>query len=188
MNAPDPGEVTQLLQRWRAGDESALDALLPLLYDELRRLADGYLRAEHAGHTLQATALVHEAYLRLAGVDVAWEDRVHFLALAARAMRRVLVDHARAGRRVKRGGDAARVTFDEALLVSAQPSADMVELDDALDRLAALDERKAKVIELHFFGGLTYAEAAAALGISPATVDRDLRAAKAWLYRELRST
>jgi RNA polymerase sigma factor (TIGR02999 family) len=129
---------------------------------------------------------VNEAYVRLAGMDVQWEGRVHFLALAARLMRRILVDHAKAQRREKRGGGAQKVTLDEALMVSSQPSADMVELDAALERLAEFDARKAKAVELHFFGGMTYDETAQALGVSAATVDRDLRMARAWLYKELR--
>lgn len=182
----DPGEVTRLLVRWRDGDEAALEQLMPLVYDELRRLAERYMRSERPDHTLQATALVHEAYVRLAGVDVAWEDRIHFLSLAARMMRRVLVDHAKSGRRKKRGGGAAKVTLDDIELASPAPTSDLLALDDALTRLAAIDERKARAVELHFFGGLTYDETAAALGVSAATVDRDLRMAKAWLYHEVK--
>jgi len=186
MATDDASEVTQLLLQWRAGDENALETLMPLVYEELHRLAGRYMRSERPDHTLQATALVNEAYVRLAGMDVKWEGRVHFLALAARLMRRILVDHAKAQRREKRGGGAQKVTLDEALMVSSQPSADMVELDAALERLAEFDARKAKAVELHFFGGMTYDETAEALGISAATVDRDLRMARAWLYKELR--
>jgi len=185
MPEGNPTEVTELLLRWRRGDESALDALMPLVYNELRRLAAGYMRSERTDHTLQPTALVHEAYVRLAGMDVDWEGRVHFLAVAARLMRRILVDHAKAARRAKRGGGARKISLDEAVLVASEP-ADLVELDRALQRLSAFDERKARAIELHIFGGMTYAETADALGVSAATVDRDLRMAKAWLHRELR--
>jgi len=182
----EAGEVTRLLHRWRSGDDSALEELVPLVYDELRRLAENYMRAERPDHTLQATALVHEAYVRLAGVDAPMEDRTHFLSLAARMMRRILVDHARSGRRARRGGGAAKVALDHAVLVSPEPSSELIVLDEALTRLAAFDERKARAVELHFFGGLTYSEAAEVLGVSSATVDRDLRMAKAWLYREVK--
>jgi len=159
---------------------------MPLVYEELRRLAQIQMRGERSDHTLQTTALVHEAYLRLCGADVAWQGRVHFLAVAATVMRRVLVDHARSRDRAKRGGGADRVPLDEALAVSPERPEAVVALDEAIDRLSALDERKAHAVELHFFGGLTYEETAEALGVSPATVDRELRLAKAWLYRELR--
>ena len=182
----DTGDVTRLLQDWQSGDESALEQLVPLVYDELRRLAERSMRAERPDHTLQATALVHEAYVRLAGVDAPLEDRIHFLSLAAKMMRRILVDHARSGRRAKRGGGAVKVELDKVALVSPEPSSELIDLDEALTRLAALDERKARAVELHFFGGLTYPETAEVLGVSPATVDRDLRMAKAWLYREVK--
>jgi RNA polymerase sigma factor (TIGR02999 family) len=182
---PEPtGEVSRLLDAWRAGDDAALDRLMPLVYDELHLLAHRQLRAEQPGHTLQTTALLHEAYLRLVGAEVPWSGRVHFFAVAARAMRRVLVDHARGARREKRGGGVTPVTLDEGL-VSPGGRTDMLELDDALERLADLDERKARAIELHYFAGLEYEEIAAALGISAATVHRDLRMARAWLQREL---
>ena len=186
MTSPSTSEVSRLLSAWRQGDRGALDRLLPLVYDELRRLAAGQMRGERADHTLQTTALVHEAYLRLCGSDVAWEGRVHFLAVAAQVMRRVLVDHARGRDRAKRGGGAAPITLEEALAVAPERPPDLVALDEAIARLSALDERKARAIELHYFGGLTYAEMAQSLGVSPATVDRELRLAKAWLYRELR--
>ena len=158
-----------------------------MVYDELRRLAYGYMAREHPGHTLQATALVNEAYLRLVdGEAVAWNDRVHFLAVSARVMRRILVDHARARRAQKRGGHAARVTFDEALVVSDEPRQDFVALDDALAALAAFDERKSRVVELRFFGGLSVEETASVLKVSPETVMRDWRLSKAWLQREMR--
>ncbi len=182
---PQTQSVTRLLQDWRGGDAEALDRLTPLVYDSLRRLAGRYMRGERADHTLQATAVVHEAYAQLVGMDVAWQDRAHFYALAARMMRRILVDYARAQRRAKRGGDLARITLAESQLAAQTGDLDLLALDDGLQRLAAFDERKARVVELHFFAGLNYDETAAALGISAATVDRDLRLAKAWLYREL---
>ena len=182
-----PGtEVSQLLLAWRAGDETALDRLLPLVYAELHQLARRQMRAERPDHTLQTTALLHEAYLRLCGAEVAWEGRVHFLAVAAQAMRRILVDHARTRARAKRGGGADRVPLEEHLAGGPDRPPDVVALDEAMQRLSTLDERKAHVVELHYFGGLTYDETAAALGLSAATVDRELRLAKAWLYRELR--
>ncbi|MGE0556216.1 MAG: sigma-70 family RNA polymerase sigma factor [Gemmatimonadales bacterium] len=182
-----PHDVTTLLRAWRGGDEHALDRMVPLVYDELRVIATRLMRGERADHTLQATALVHEAYARLVDAQVDWRDRSHFFAIAARQMRRILVDHAKARGRVKRGGGERPLTLDEAIAVSGDANDNLVELDEALERLATIDERKAKVVELHYFGGLTYDEAAEVLGISPATVDRDLRFAKAWLYRELGS-
>jgi RNA polymerase sigma factor (TIGR02999 family) len=184
MATGSPKTVTQLLSDWRSGDQQALDQLMPLIYDELRRLAQHYMQSERPDHTLQATALVHEAYLRLVDMDVTWQDRVHFFAVAARLMRRILVDHAKTHRRAKRGS-GQKITLDEALLVAPEPAPDLVELDDALQRLATFDSRKSQVVELHFFGGLTYDEIAEAVGISPATVHRELRLAKAWLYHEL---
>ena len=159
---------------------------MAIVYPELRAIAQRQLTGEAEGHTLQPTALVHEAYLRLIGAEVEWEDRRHFFAVAARAMRRVLVDHARARRRDKRGGDAVFVTLDDQLALGTESGLDLVALDDALDRLASQDERKARAIELHFFGGLTYDETARALDVSTATVDRDLRMGKAWLVQQLR--
>jgi RNA polymerase sigma factor (TIGR02999 family) len=183
--SPDRQAVTQLLREWSSGNKQALDQLMPVVYDQLRRLASNCLRAERPDHTLRATALVHEAYVRLVDSDVAWEDRVHFFAVSARMLRRILVDHAKANKRKKRGGEFQQIPFDEALLVGPQSDKGIVELDDALRRLAAQDQRKSELIELLFFGGLTYDEAAAALKISPATVHRELTLAKAWLYREL---
>ena len=183
----DPQTVTGLLLAWREGDSDALDRLIPLIYDDLHSLADRYLRSERKDHTLQATALINEAYLRLADAEVPWQDRNHFLAIAARTMRRILVDHAKARGRAKRGGGQTPVTLEEDLVVSGEQPADLVELDEALSRLQELDYRKAQVVELHFFGGLTYKETAEVLDISPATVDRELRLAKAWLYHELKS-
>jgi len=158
---------------------------MPVVYEQLRKLAARCLRAERPDHTLRATALVHEAYLRLVDADVAWQDRVHFFAVSARLLRRILVDHAKANHRQKRGGGAEKVTLDEALLVGPQSSGGIVELDEALQRLAAHDQRKSELIELLCFGGLTYDEAATALKISPATVHRELKLAKAWLHRAL---
>ena len=178
--------LPRLLTAWRTGDTGNLDALLPLVYDELHALAQRRLRSERADHTLQPTALVHEAFLRLAGSDVTVHDRVHFVALAAGTMRRVLVDHAKARRRAKRGAGAGAVPLDEALHVAAAPDTDIEALDEALADLQASDARKARVVELHYFGGLTYDEIAEVLGVGVATVNRDLRFAKAWLHQRLR--
>ena len=178
--------VTTLLRAWRRGDQAAFERLTPLVYDQLRRRARHYLRGERPNHTLRPTALVHEAYLRLVNLDqVDWQDRSHFFALAARQMRRILVDSARARRYQKRGGGAVSVTFDEALAVSRRDP-DLVALDDALELLAQQDERKVRVVELRFFGGLTNDEIAEALGISSDTVTRDWQMAKLWLRRALR--
>jgi len=177
--------VTVLLQQWRHGDEDAVRHLMPLVYDELRGLAAKYLRSERGDHTLQPTALVHEAYVRLVGADVTWQDRAHFYALSARLMRRILVDHARARTSQKRGGGLRAVTLDEAMAATNQNLEQLLDLDTALEKLAELDQRKAQVVELHYFGDLSYDEAAEVLGISAATVDRDLRFAKTWLMKEL---
>lgn len=178
--------MTGLLIAWGRGDEGALERLVPLVHQELHRIARGCMRGERAGHSLQATALVNEAYLRLVGAQqVGWQNRVHFLAVSARLMRRILVDFARSKRYQKRGGGAQHVTLDEALIV-AEPGRDLVALDDALEALAKMDERKARVVEMRFFGGLSVEETAAALKVSPDTVMRDWRLAKAWLLRELR--
>ena len=190
MSHPAPGsaqEVTTLLRRWSDGDEEALDRLMPLIYDQLRGVAHRRLEGERTGHTLQTTELVHEAYARLADADLRWEDRAHFFALAARTMRRILVDYARSRMAAKRGGGEDPVSLAELSveLPDEGRDADVVALHEALERLEAQDERKARVIEAHVFGGLTYEETATALGISAATVDRDLRMAKAWLAREL---
>ena len=179
-----PGEISQLLIAWKNGDGTALERLMPLVYDELHALASRHLRGERPDHTLQTTALIHEAYLRLVGADVAWEGRAHFLAVASKTMRRILVDHARRLGRAKRGGQRP-ITLDEGLAAAPERGPDIVALDEALERLSALDERRARAVELHYFGGLTYDETAAVLGVSPATVDRELRLAKAWLYREM---
>ncbi len=182
---PDQRLVTQLLQQWGSGNKAALDELMPVVYEQLRKLAGRCLRAERPDHTLRATALVNEAYLRLVDADVAWQDRVHFFAVSARLLRRILVDHAKAHNRDKRGGGAEKISLDEAVLVGPQATGGIVELDEALQRLATHDQRKSELIELLFFGGLTYDETAAALNISPATVHRELKMAKAWLHREL---
>jgi RNA polymerase sigma-70 factor (ECF subfamily) len=182
---PDQQVVTRLLRRWGEGDKEALDQLMPLVYDQLRSLAGKCLASGVPQYTLRATALVNEAYVRLVQSDVTFNDRVHFFAVAARLLRHILVDHARGLNCQKRGGAAEKVDFDEAILISPQTPSGIVELDEALSRLAALDQRKTDVIELLFFGGLTYDEVAAALHISPATVHRELRMAKAWLHKEL---
>jgi RNA polymerase sigma factor (TIGR02999 family) len=178
--------ATVLLQAWGRGDRAAFDALMPLVHQELRRLARSQMRGERPGHPLQATALVNEAYVRLIDLNrIQWQNRAHFFAMAARVMRRILVDAARAGRYQKRGGGAPRVSLDEALLVSNDPGRNLVALDDALNTLAAMDPRKGQVVEMRFFGGLTVEESATALDVSPETVMRDWRLAKAWLLREL---
>src|SRR5207237_3983015 len=183
---PNTAEVTGLLLKWGQGNDSALERLIPLVYDELHRIARRHIGHEAIGHSLQPTALVNEAYLRLvAAHNVAWQDRTHFLAVSARIMRRILVDHARSRRYQKRGGDAVRVTFDEALVVSDESTQDLVALDDALVALETFDERKSRVIELRFFGGLSVEETASVLEVSPDTVLRDWRLAKAWLRREM---
>lgn len=177
-----------MLLKWSQGDEHALGRLIPLVHRELHDIARRWAAREHAGHSLQATALVNEAYLRLVGVhDVTWQSRAHFLAVCARVMRHILVDHARARKAGKRGDPAARITFDEALVVSSEPRDDFVALDDALEALARFDARKSRVVELRYFGGLTVEESAAALGVSPDTVMRDWKLARAWLQREMRS-
>jgi RNA polymerase sigma-70 factor, ECF subfamily len=176
-----------LLLKWAQGDQAALEGLIPLVHQELHRIARRCMAGERVGHSLQATALVNEAYVRLVdGKAVEWHDRAHFLAVSARVMRRILVDHARARQYQKRGGDAARVPFDEGLVVSNEQSPDFVALDDALEALARFDERKSRVIEMRFFGGLTVEETAEVLNVSPATVMGDWRLAKAWLKREMR--
>ena len=179
-------EITGLLLEWGGGDESALRRLTPLVHEELRKLAHHYMSLERPGHTLQTTALVNEAYLRLIDQKrVRIHDRTHFFALSAQLMRHILVDHARSRRYLKRGGGARKVSLDEAAAVSAGRGADLVALDDALKVLAARDARKGRVVELRFFGGLSVKETADALGVSEVTVMRDWELAKAWLYREL---
>ena len=183
--SPDRKEVTALLQQWRGGDREALDELMPIVYAELRRLAGRCLRSDRREHTLRATALVHEAYLQLMDADVGWQDRAHFYAVAARILRRILVQYARTRNRQKRGGGEAPIALEEAVLVAPEAASTVLELDEALKRLSELDPRKSDIIQLLFFGGLTYDETAAALEISPATVHRELKLAKAWLYREM---
>jgi RNA polymerase sigma-70 factor, ECF subfamily len=182
--------ITQLLTEYRKGDQRALDALLPQVYEQLHRLAAGYMRKENAGHTLQPTALVNEAFMKLVkGADVDWRNRSHFFAVAANIMRHILVDHAKAKRAAKRGGGGIVVAFDEKFHTGPKEddnTPDLIALDAALKRLAEIDERQAKVVELRYFGGMSVEETAEALTTSPATVKRDWAAAKLWLYRELK--
>jgi RNA polymerase sigma factor (TIGR02999 family) len=185
---PSAHDVTLLLQAWSGGDKEALDRLAPLVYRELRRIAGRIMSAERPNHTLQATALVNEAYVRLVDTrQVSWQDRAHFFALCARAMREILIDHARARASAKRGGCQIAIELDEGLMAGASPEEDLLELDDALKRLAAIDPRKSQVVELRFFGGLNLEETAEALKVSTKTVQRDWDLARAWLYRELRA-
>lgn len=187
-NEPGP-EVTALLINWSNGDQHALEELMPLVYGELRRLARSHLRRERSAHTLQSTALVHEAFLRLVNQrDVHWRSRAHFYGIAAQMIRRILVDHARSQQAGKRGAGAVKLELDEALLLHAgsqQNDLDLVGLDDALQRLAALDERQSRIVELRFFAGLSVEETAEVMHLSPATVKRDWSSARAWLYREI---
>jgi RNA polymerase sigma factor (TIGR02999 family) len=186
MDPQMPEDLTQLLLRWRSGDETALDQLMPLVYSELRRLARQCLRGERAGHTLQTTGLVNEAYLRLVrSSQVPWHDRAHFFAVAARLMRRVLVDEGRMRHSQKRGGTLLRVSLDEAMMVSSEQDADVVALDEALTRLAKFAPRKCQVVELRFFGGLAIEETASVLNVSTDIVKREWRTAKLWLLNEL---
>jgi len=179
-------DVTQLLLDWTNGNKEAVDKLMPLVYEELRRVADRFLRRERPDHTLQTTALVHEAYLRLIDQrDVRWQNRAHFFAIAAQLMRRILVNHARDKYAVKRGGFAEKVSLDEALSLSATRDVDLVALDDALTGLASIDSQQSRIVELRFFGGLTIEETAEVLGISPATVKNKWSMARAWLHREI---
>jgi RNA polymerase sigma factor (TIGR02999 family) len=181
--APEPN-VTSLLREWRSGDDDALGQLTPMVYQELHRIAERHMRSERAGHTLQATALVNEAFVRMAEADVPWADRAHFFAVAARTMRRILTDYARSRLSAKRGAGVAAITLHEGL-VPGKDHNRFIEIDEALTKLSGIDERKSDILVLHFFGGLTYEETAEALKISAATVDRDLRLAKAWLASEL---
>jgi RNA polymerase sigma factor (TIGR02999 family) len=183
---PTPGAVTRLLARVGAGNQAAFDEVFPLVYAELRRIAGREMRRENPGRTLQTTALVHEAYLRLLkDASLSFENRAHFLGVAARAMREILIEHARARVARKRGGGGVRVTLDDAVASLAAPSIDVLALEEALERLTRLDQRHARVVELRYFGGMSVEETAAALGLSPATVKRDWTLARAWLYREL---
>ncbi len=184
-----PGPITVLLLRWRGGEEAAREELVPLVYDELRRLARRCLAGQPPGQTLQSTELVHEAYLRLVDdPSVNWNDRVHFFAVAAQIMRRILVDHVRMRRAAKRGGDCVTLLLDEAVALPKQREMDLISLDDALNRLASLDARQSQMVELRFFGGLSIEETSLALGISPATVKREWSTARAWLYQEMFGT
>jgi RNA polymerase sigma-70 factor, ECF subfamily len=188
MPTPSPPlqEVTQLLVDWGNGNHAALDQLIPLVYTELRQLARRYMRRERPGHTMQTTALIHEAYLRLVDQNqVRWENRAHFLGIAARLMRQILIEHARRRTRAKRGGGAGTISLDEVALVSQARATELLALDDAMERLAAIDPRKSRVVELRFFGGLSTKEAAEVLHTAPNTVLRDWRLAKAWLHREI---
>jgi RNA polymerase sigma factor (TIGR02999 family) len=187
MIKPPPNEITERLIAWGAGDRAALDQLLPVVYQELRRMAGNYLRQENPGHTLQPTALVHEAWLRLidqARVD--WRNRAQFFGVAAQMMRRILVDYAKAKHREKRGGDAVKLSLDDVINLSRERAAELLALDDALDELMRVDERKSRVIELRYFGGFSVEETAQILGVSPETVMRDWKLAKAWLYQQIR--
>ena len=189
MTTPSSTEVTQLLIAWRDGNEDALAQLMPLVYKELHRLAHRHLGRERAGHTLQTTALVHEAYMRLIDQEeVHWQNRAHFFAIAAQTMRRILVEYARARHYAKRGGGAQQVSLDEAMVVSKERVAEVVALDDALQSLAKFDQRKSQMVELRFFGGLSIEETAEVLGVSPGTVMRDWTLAKTWLQREITNT
>lgn len=186
MATPHPQEVTQLLLEWSGGDEEALDQLLPVVYDELRRLAHYHLRRERADHTLSTTALVHEAYLKLVDQhQVDWQNRAHFFAIAAQAMRRILLKYARRRQALKRGAGQVRLSLDKVDLISEARSEELIALDEALSRLEVMDERLGRIVEYRYFGGLTIDETAEVLDLSPATVKRDWRTARAWLYREL---
>ena len=188
MTGRSPHEVTRLLQNWGRGDQAALDELIPLVYDELHRLAHIYMVRERPGHTLQSSALVNEAYLRLVDArNIEWHDRAHFFAISANVMRRILVEFGRARGTGKRGGKIGKVEFDEGRVPSPDQGADLIALDDALNALAEVDPREAKVVELRFFGGLSEEETAEALGTSLRTVQRDWALAKAWLLREMKS-
>jgi RNA polymerase sigma factor (TIGR02999 family) len=181
-----PSQITQLLQRWRDGNREALDALLPLVYEELRRLAHRHLRNERAEHTLQSSALVHEAYLRLVGQDFPqWEGRTHFFAIAAQLMRQILVDYARRHRASKRGSGVCTLTLDDVEPLPQRKDVDVVALNDALNSLAEIDPRQSHIVELRFFAGLSLEETSEVMGIGTATVQRDWTAARAWLHREI---
>ena len=187
MAEPEPADATRLLSPAVRGDEEAANQLIPLVYGRLRALAAGYLRRERPDHTLQPTALVHEAYLRLVDQSkVDWKDRNYFLSLAAREMRRILVDHARTRNRAKRGGGWAKVILEEAVLLAEEQQIDVLDIDAALKTLSALHERQGRVVELRFFGGMTIEAVAETLGVSPETIEKDWRVARAWLHRNLK--
>ena len=189
MATPSRKDVTDLLIDWGNGDQEALKTLMPLVYDELHRLASRHLRRERPGHTLQTTALVHEAYLKLVDqTNTSWETRVQFFSAAAQVMRHILVDYARSRRAFKRGGDYCRLSLDEAVISSEEKDPDLLILNEALERLAAIDTQQSRVVELRVFGGLTVEETAEALGISPRTVKREWSMAKAWLHKQIRNS
>jgi RNA polymerase sigma factor (TIGR02999 family) len=182
-------QVTSLLIRWRGGDKAALDALMPLVYGELRRLAHHYLRSERSDHTLQSTALVHEAYARLVGQNIPeWQNRAHFFGVAAQLMRQILVDYARQHRAEKRGGELCKLALDDVEVQARPADVDVVALDDALQHLARIDPQQSRVVELRFFGGLSIEDTSEVLGVSPSTVKRDWNTARVWLYREMDRT
>ena len=181
----DQQSITQLLNRWGTGDKEAEAQLTPMVYDELQRMAKRLFRSEKRSHTLQPTALVHEAFVKLVDVDVTWQDRAHFFSLAARMMRRLLVNHANARNAAKRGGDAIKVTLNESAVSGSDADADLLDLEEALQGLAELDPRKAELIELQYFGGLSFREMEEVTGLSSSTLDRDLRMARAWLKDQL---
>ena len=186
MSSPSPGEVTRLLEKWSGGHQSALDELMPIVYSELRKIARIHLRRERTGHTLEATALTHEAYLRLVGQrKVRWQSRAHFFSVAAQMMRRILVEYARKRQTTKRGGGADRVTLVDGDGALAPTSVEVLSLHEALGRLAEMDPRQGEIVELRFFGGLTIDETAEVVGASPATVKREWQVAKLWLQREM---
>ncbi|HEX5083173.1 MAG TPA: sigma-70 family RNA polymerase sigma factor [Blastocatellia bacterium] len=185
MTAPESENVTQLLIAWGQGDEAARDELIPLVYETLRRIARHHLRGERAGHTLETAALINEAYLKLVEQSVSWQSRAHFFGIAARLMRQLLVDYARARQRLKRGGDQWRVSLTDAAGVAQEQAADLLALDEALESLARVDPQRSRVVELRFFGGLTIEETAQVMGVSTPTVERGWRAARAWLQTEL---
>jgi RNA polymerase sigma factor (TIGR02999 family) len=183
---PASQNVTEILRDWRNGDQEALGKLIPMVYDELRRQAAGYLRRERSGHTLQPTALIHEAYLRLINQqNIDWQNRAHFYAIAARLMRQILVDHARKRQATKRGGSDLKIPLEEAMVISSGRDVDLVALDEALTRLAALDPQQSRIVELRYFSGLSVEETAEALGVSSRTVRRDWNVAKAWLRQQI---
>jgi len=181
-----PHEISVILKDWSGGDRASADVLLTLVYDELRKIAGQYLRKERSGHTLQPTALVHEAYMKLIDIsDINWQDRAHFFAVSANVMLHILLDHARAKLAEKRGGDVQRIALEDAVSLSNEPDVDVLAVDDALKELAEFDEQQSRIVELRFFGGLTIEETAHVVGISPATVKREWAMAKAWLHRKL---
>lgn len=186
MSSETPSQITDLLARWRAGDRDALDSLMPLVYDELRTVAQHYLRKERPDHTLQSTALVHEAFMRLVGQKPPeWKNRKHFYGVAARLMRQILVDHARGLRASKRGGDVVKLSLNEGLVGNNNKGLDILALDDSLNRLAQINPQQSQIVELRFFSGLSIEDTSEVLGVSPATVKRSWTTARAWLFREM---